>query len=290
MGGTFEIAGVTLTHPDRVLWPGQGLTKRGLAEYFAHVAERILPHVAGRPLTLLRCPRGSGDRCFVQRHAGSGFGPEVRRVAIRQRNGRTADYPVVEDLPGLVALVQSGVLEIHPWAARITDLDRADRLVFDLDPGEGVSWAATLRGAREVRDRLAALGLESFLKTSGGKGLHVVVPVVPAIPWDRAKGLVRDVAAAMAAERPDLYTTALARAERSGRIFIDYLRNERAASTVAPWSPRARPGAPVSMPLAWDVGAAQSTPGRFTVAALAGAGSPMDPWPDLSTVRQSPPA
>jgi bifunctional non-homologous end joining protein LigD len=287
MDGTIDIAGVALTHPDRVLWPAQGLSKRDLADHFAGVAGRLLPHVAGRPLTLLRCPRGIGARCFVQRHMGPGFGPEIRRVAIRQRNGRTEDHPVVEDVQGLLALVQSGVLEIHPWAARAADLDRADRLVFDLDPGEGVSWAVTLRGAREIRDRLAARGLAGFLKTSGGKGLHVVVPVAPAVPWDRAKGFVRDVAAAMAGERPDRYTTAPARAERAGRIFIDYLRNERGASTVAPWSPRARAGAPVSMPLSWDVTAARSSPDRFSLATFVRSGAPPDPWPDFVTIRQA---
>lgn len=242
-----EIAGLMLTHPDRVLWPEQGVTKRALAEYYAAMADRILPHVAGRPLTLVRCPSGSEGACFVQKHPWAGLHEAVRRV----RSGGEV-WLAVEDLAGLVALVQMGVLELHPWGAKVDDLERPDRIVFDLDPDEGIPWARVAEGAREIRAELEALGLRGFVKTTGGKGLHVVLPIEPAADWEAAKGFAHDLAARLVERAPDRYTTNSLKEAREGRIFLDHLRNSRGATAVAPWSPRARPGAPVAVPLDWD--------------------------------------
>jgi bifunctional non-homologous end joining protein LigD len=177
-----EIAGITLTHPDRVLWPKQGVTKRDLAEFYAGIADRILPHVVNRPLTLVRCPSGSDGACFVQKHPWAGLPKAVRRV----RSGGE-EWLTVDDVAGLVALVQMGVLELHPWGATTDDLERPDRIIFDLDPDEGVLWTRLVEGAREIHAALDNLGLRGFVKTTGGKGLHVVVPIEPHAEWERAK-------------------------------------------------------------------------------------------------------
>lgn len=293
-GSAAEIAGVRLTHPDRVFYPDQGLTKRDLVDYYAAVAERMLPYLAGRPLGLVRCPRGQGKPCFFQRHAGSGVPAAIRRVRIAELgNGAAADYLAVDDLAGLLALVQIGVLEIHPWGARADDPERPDRLVFDLDPDEGLRRARVVEAAREVRDRLAALGLASFVKTTGGKGLHVVLPLAPRRQgWDEARAFTRAVAEAMARDRPSVYTDTAAKASRAGRVFIDYLRNARGASAIAPYSTRARPGALVAMPLAWEVledeTASGRPAGRFTVTSLPDrlARLDHDPWAEMHGLRQ----
>ena len=183
---TIEVAGITLTHPDRVLWPEQGVTKRALAEFYAGIADRILPHVVNRPLTLVRCPSGSDGACFVQKHPWAGLHQAVRRV----RDGGE-EWLAVDDVTGLVALVQMGVLELHPWGATADDLERPDRIVFDLDPDEGVPWAHVVEGARAVHAALDDLGLRGFVKATGGKGLHVVVPVEPHADWETAKAFAR---------------------------------------------------------------------------------------------------
>lgn len=273
------VAGITLTHPDRVLWQPQGLTKRGLAEYYARVADRILPHLRNRPLTLVRCPSGGSGACFVQKHPWAGLHPAVRRVA----DGDDV-WLAVDDLAGLVALVQMGVLEVHPWGATTRDLERPDRLVLDLDPDDGVPWAHVVAGALDLRGMLDGLGLQCFVKTTGGKGLHVVVPVEPAAGWETAKAFSHDVAAQLAARRPERYTTNPLKDARTGRIFIDHLRNSRGATAVAPYSTRARPGAQVAMPLSWDELSEDAQANRFTVATLPTRRA--DPWAGFFAVRQ----
>ncbi len=271
------IAGVPLTHPDKVLWQTQGATKRDLAEYYAAIAERILPHVANRPLTLVRCPSGSGGACFVQKHPWAGLHKAVRRV-----HSGAEVWLAVDDLPGLVALVQMGVLELHPWGATTDDLERPDRIVFDLDPDEGVSWERVVAGAREIRANLEALGLRSFVKTTGGKGLHVVLPVEPAVSWEAAKTFAHDVAVRHAEQQPERYTTNPQKEARSGRIFLDHLRNSRGATAVAAYSTRARPGAPVATPLDWDALSDDPAANRHTL------GDPPkgNPWKGFFEVRQ----
>jgi bifunctional non-homologous end joining protein LigD len=285
--GDVQVAGVPLTHPDRVLWEDQGLTKQELAEFYLDIGEWLLPHLADRPLTLIRCPGGAEKKCFVQRHSWAGMSDLIHRTTISDNSG-TQEALTVTDIHGVIALVQSGVLEMHVWGATLADLERPDRLIFDLDPGEGVEWPRVIEGALAVRERLKALGLESLVKTTGGKGLHVVVPLKPKALWKEALGFSRGIAEAMAADEPDRYTTTSVKQEREGRIFIDYLRNNREASAVAPYSTRSRPGAPVATPVAWEELSPDLRPNGFTVENLRKRLSSLkkDPWADIGKVDQ----
>jgi bifunctional non-homologous end joining protein LigD len=275
---------VPLTHPDRVYWPDVGITKQGLAEFYGTIWEWIAPHVMNRPLSLLRCPDGSDGQCFFQKHAWAGLHDSVARVPDGQE-----EVLVIQNLEGLTSLVQAGVLEIHPWGATVNDLDQPDRLVFDLDPGDGVPWAEVIAAALEERARLKAFGLESFIKTSGGKGLHVAVPVRPKHSWDEVNGFALRLAQGMAKDAPRRFTARLGKKGRAGRIFIDYLRNARGATTVAAYSTRARSGAPVSTPLAWEELTTEIRSDHYRVGNLlhrlrhlAG-----DPWEGLARLPQS---
>lgn len=265
-----------LTHPERVLYPGTGITKLELARYYEAAAGRMLPHVAGRPLSLVRCPGGVGKPCFYQKNAGDTFPADVRA-------GDGVVY--VEDERGLAALAQAGVLEIHPWGCRATDIEHPDVLTFDLDPAPAAPWRIVAAAARETRARLKTLGLGAFLKTTGGKGLHVVVPLETRATWPEAKAFCKAFAELMAADAPALYTTKLNKAARRGRLFIDYLRNERGATAVAAYSPRARPGAPVSTPLAWTELTAAMRSDRFDMRTVLPR-LKRDPWKDFERARR----
>jgi bifunctional non-homologous end joining protein LigD len=280
------VEGVRLSNPDKVLYPEQGITKGELADYYVAVAERMLPHVAFRPITMVRCPMGQETKCFYQRHAGSGVSEQLKEVTVP---GFEEPYLYVEDVAGLIAMVQMGVLEIHPWGVRVERPDCADRVIFDLDPAEGLGFDAVIAAAREVRERLKALGLESFVKTTGGKGLHVVVPVEPTSAWREVKRFAKGVSAEMAADAPDKYLTKISKAEREGRIFIDYLRNDPTSTAVAPYSTRSRPGAPVAMPLRWDQLGPSLDPKDYTLETVpAKIGRQRgDPWAELLHVRQT---
>ena len=286
--GSAEVAGISLSHPGRVLWDDQGLTKKELAEFYVGISDWLLPHLVNRPLTLIRCPGGAEKKCFVQRHSWAGMSPFIHADMVRDGTGKQ-EVLTVRDIQGVVALVQSGVLEMHVWGATLADLDRPDRLVFDFDPGEGVEWPQVIEAARALRERLGALGLESFVKTTGGKGLHVVVPIDPKSPWKDALVFTREIAEAMAADEPDRYTTTSVKQERAGRIFIDYLRNNREASAIAPYSTRARPGAPVATPVAWEELSPALKPNGFTVDNLAKrlAALKRDPWAEMSRIDQT---
>lgn len=252
---------VTLTHPERILWPEPGVTKQGLAEFYMDIADWILPHIAGRVLSLLRSPSGVTEKGFFAKHPWAGLSDRVPRIDV----GEDEPMLAIDDLAGLLELVQASVTEIHPWGSRADNLDKPDRLFFDLDPGEGVPWRAVIEAALAVRDRLADIGLESFVKTSGGKGLHVVVPVEPRVDWDTAKAFTASLAEAMAKERPDRYIATMTKRFRKGRIFIDYFRNGRGATAVAAYSTRAHPRATVSTPLAWDELSESLRSDHFTV-------------------------
>lgn len=273
-----------LTHPERILWPAPGVTKQGLADFYTDIADHILPHVAGRVLSLVRCPSGVAGKCFYAKHVWDGLSKAAHRVD----TGESESMFYIEDLAGLIELVQASVLEIHPWGSTARKLEYADRLIFDLDPGEGVSWNAVVEGARDVRDHLDGLGLQSFVKTSGGKGLHVVVPVEPTLEWDAAKDFCATVATDMASENPSRYVASMAKTARKGRIFIDYLRNGRGQTAVAPFSTRALPKASVSTPLAWDELAENIRADHFTIDNLRHRLDALrsDPWEGFFSVKQ----
>ncbi len=256
-------ADVVITHPERVVYPADGLTKGDVAAYYRAIAPWLLRDIAGRPLSLVRCPDGAAGQCFFQKHHGAGFGEAVHALPLRQKSG-VEDYVWIDDATGLLQLVQMNVLEFHPWGATVADPEQADRLVFDLDPGEGVPWKAVCDGAREVRARLREAGLESFLRMSGGKGLHVVVPLAPAVPWERARDFCEAFARAMEAHAPERWLANARKAQRTGRIFLDWLRNTRGATSVASWSLRAREHATVAVPLRWEELGKLDRPGAFT--------------------------
>ena len=273
---------VNLTHPDRIYWPDAGVTKAGLADYFIEVWPRMAPFVFNRPLALLRCPEGVGGSCFFQKHAWRGMRKDILTAP---DPAEPEDEPnvVIRDLEGLIGLVQGGVLEIHPWGATLDALEKPDMVNIDLDPGPGVSWERVIEAALEVRTRFEAMGLTGFVKTSGGKGLHVVAPLKPKTQWPEAKAAMKALADAMAKDSPSDYVATVSKAKRKGKILIDYLRNGRGATAVAPYSPRARAGAPVSMPLSWDELGPAIGPQHFTInnaiARLSGPGQ--DPWADF---------
>ncbi len=287
-GGDVEFAGIKLTHPDRILWEGQGLTKLGLAEYYAEAADYILPHIAGRPLALVRCPNGYSGDCFFQKHSFAGLTDAVEIAHVEEADGKAEEAIVIHDLRGLINLVQANVLEIHPWGARIEDVDHPDTLIFDLDPGDGLQWSDIIEAAREVRRRLQDLGIESYVKTSGGKGLHVMSPLEPSVDWDELKAFAHGIAVAMERDEPSKYISTMAKKARGGKIFVDYLSNGRGATAVAAYSTRARPGAPISTPVRWDELGPAVTPARFTVETIGRrlAALKSDPWDGYFTRAQ----
>lgn len=281
---------VTLTHPERVLFPDTGLTKLGMANYYVEIAKWILPHIIDRPLSLVRCPEGqAAGKCFFQKHAGAGTPKSLGRVPIKERDG-SVEYVFVHDIAGLLSLVQMSVLEIHPWGSRRDNVEHPDRLTFDLDPGPDVPWPRVVEAAFATRELLNDHGLESFVKTTGGKGLHVVVPISPRRhDWDVAKRFCKHLAGQLANQAPNQYTINMAKAVRKGRIFIDYLRNDRGSTAIAAYSTRARPGAAISTPLAWDELTPAIRSDHFTVANLPArlASLKRDPWARLSDIRQT---
>jgi bifunctional non-homologous end joining protein LigD len=286
-GGEERVAGVRLTHPDRVLYPPQGITKHDLALFYEKIAKWILPHVEGRPLTLVRCPEGAEKDCFYMKHSGVWAPEALRRVKIQEKT-KVGEYLVVDDLAGLISLVQMGILEIHTWNALADTIERPDRVVFDLDPDPSVGWDRVVAAARALRDRLQELDLESFVKTTGGKGLHVVVPLRPASTWEESFAFSRAIAEEKERAEPRAYTTSMSKARRRGRIFLDYLRNNRGSTSVAAYSTRAKPGAPVSAPITWKELESGIDPAGFHVGNIHERLRSLkeDPWKRYWTVRQ----
>lgn len=287
LGRDVLVAGVRLTHPNRLLYPEVAVTKLDLARFYEAVASLMLPHIEDRPLTLVRAPDGVTGKAFYVRHAGDWAPKELRQVEIPEGSG-SGTTMIVDDVAGLVALAQMNVLEVHAWNARACRIETPDRLVFDLDPGPKVTWAAVVDGALHVRAALELLDLESFVKTTGSKGLHVVVPLVPAADWEDSIDFSRTVAQAIACAEPRLYTAVLAKkAVREDKILIDYLRNRRGATSVSVYSTRARPSAPVSTPVSWDDLGPGMRSDTFHVGDLpAFLRDRPDPWVGYARVRQ----
>ncbi|WKZ33208.1 MAG: DNA ligase D [Thermodesulfobacteriota bacterium] len=278
------IKSVRVTNPGRVFYPEKGYTKADLIGYYEAVAPLMLPHLAGRPLTLVRCPEGVGKECFYQKHSVNAMPPELKRLAIAENDGTQAEYLMVDTPEGLMALAQIGALEIHTWDSRYVKVEHPDRLVFDIDPDEGVGWERLVEAVFLMRALLEELGLKSFVKATGGKGLHVVVPVLPIRDWEEIQGFTRAVAEFVARGLPDRFTSMMTKSRRTGRIFIDYMRNIRGATAIEAYSTRAKPGAPIAAPLGWDELMLYG-PGSFTLAnmkdRIRDAGNPWDGYMDI---------
>ncbi|WP_128254312.1 DNA ligase D [Falsirhodobacter deserti] len=247
-----QIAGIGISNPDRIIFPRKKITKLDIVRYYDVMAERILPTLAGRPASLVRLPEGLEGERFFQKHLGKGFPGGIRSIKIEESSGKIADYLHIVDASGLVGAAQMGTVEFHPWGARSDRLDRPERLVFDLDPDEGLGFPAVRSAAMALRDRLGDLGLASWPLLSGGKGIHVIVPLRRTASWDTAKLFAQLVATVMTEDAPDHFTATMSKARRKGRIFIDWLRNDRGSTAIAPFSLRAREGAPVAVPVSWD--------------------------------------
>lgn len=282
------VAGVKLTHPGKILFPDTGLTKLELARYYQSIAPWILPELRQRPLSLVRCPDGHAGKCFFQKHTGQGMPEAIETIEVPEGEGK-AQYMMVNDIAGLVATVQMGVLELHAWGATGRALDKPDRVVFDLDPAPDVPWGTVVEGAQLVRGLLDELGLDCFLKTSGGKGLHVMVPIRPEHDWEVVKDWAHRLAAHLARLLPDRFIARMSKAARAGKIFIDYLRNAPGATTVVAYSVRARDGAPVSVPITWEELEQGVTADHFRVATMPGRLESLtqsDPWADFGKAPQ----
>ena len=280
------IEGVRVTHPDRVLFAAQNITKRVLIEHYIKVADRMLPFVSERPVSLVRCPRGSGKECFFQKHASDGFPEEFHTVLIKDKSG-SADYLYIKDVRGLVAAVQMGVLELHIWGCHVDAVEKPDRMVFDLDPDEGLPFLKVRDAAREMRRRLKILGLESFAMVTGGKGIHVVVPLKRRHSWDAHKEFAEAMARVMAADHPDRFVAVMSKARRKGKIFIDYLRNQRGATAIAPFSTRSRAGAYFALPVPWEILSKLTNAHPVEIGKATKLIGGRDPWSDYFKVKQS---
>ena len=278
----------TLSSPEKIVFPEDRLTKQDVWNYYAAVMDHLLPEIVGRPLSVIRCPGGIGQACFFQKHHTAGL-ERVSTVKLKEESGRNAHYLVVEDAAGLMELVQFNTLEFHPWGAHAADPDIADRVVFDLDPGEGVPFAEVKKAAVDIRKLLEQLELVSFLRASGGKGLHVVVPLNPGCDWDLTKRFARGFAETLAQSQPDRFLATATKSKRSKRIFIDYLRNGRGATAVASYSLRGRPGAPVAMPLGWRELSKLPAASAFTLRDVPARlrRRRKDPWEDIDRIRQN---
>ncbi len=283
-----EIEDITISHPDRVVYPAAKYTKSDLAQYYADVADWMLPHVKDRPLSLLRCPQGQGGQCFYQKHWTTKLPAGLGLVDIEEENDESGPYVFVKDARGLVALVQYGVMELHLWGARADKVDRPDRIVFDLDPDEAVGWPEIMDTALQVRSLLADCKLESWLKTSGGKGLHVVVPIARRVSWDDVRDFARLVSARLMHDSPDRIVDVASKAARKGKIYIDYLRNGKGSTAIAPWSSRAREGAPISLPVSWEDSAKLKSGNAVSIRDAVSIANDMrvDPWADMLKSRQ----
>jgi bifunctional non-homologous end joining protein LigD len=281
-------AGVRITSPEKVLYPGEGITKGDLLDYYEAVAGLMLPHLGNRPLSLVRCPQGYGHHCFFQKHDTGGFPDAMHHVMIAESEGNEEQYFYVDDLQGLVAGVQMGVLEFHIWGSRVDQVEKPDRIVFDLDPDVGLGFEDVRRGAFDLRDRLADLGLKTFPMLSGGKGFHLVAPLTRRAEWPQVKAFCHAFAVKVGGEAPERYVANMAKAKRKGRIFVDYLRNERGSTAIAPYSTRTRDNAPVAAPITWKEAEKVSAANIFTISTMPERAKKLgDPWKGYFELKQS---
>jgi bifunctional non-homologous end joining protein LigD len=282
-----EAAGIKLTSPDRVVYPGQGVTKADLVAYYAAVADRMLPYIENRPLSLLRCPQGRAKYCFFQKHDTGGFPDAMKSVLIAEKDGEKEDYFYIDDVAGLIAGTQMNVLEWHLWGSRIKDVEKPERIIFDIDPDEGLGFEHVRSAATDIRDELEGWGLQSFPLISGGKGVHVIAPLRPTTEWPEVKAFCKTFAQRLADKYPDRFTANMSKAKRKGKLFIDYLRNERGSTAIAPWSSRSRQGAPAAVPVTWQELDTITAANQFTLAAAAERAKKPDPWKGYFDTTQS---
>ena len=278
------IEGITISNPDKLIFADPEVTKGDVVRYYAKVAERMLPYVSHRVLSIVRCPQGISQTCFYKKHPGPGS-KGIVTISVSSSDGETEDYFYIENIAGLIAEAQMGTLEFHIWGSRVDELEKPDMMVFDLDPDEGMDLNRVRQGVRDMKNILAELSLSSYLKTSGGKGYHVVVPLQPAVSWDMFHDFARRVAQVMEQKWPDLYTSNVRKAKRADKIFIDWIRNGRGATSIAPYSIRARKGATVSMPIAWDELDTVAPDGVNMAEAIRRIGG-NDPWKDFFSNKQ----
>jgi bifunctional non-homologous end joining protein LigD len=279
--------GVNLTHPDRVIYPSDGVTKAQIVAYYGMVAERMLPHVANRPLSLVRTPQGQGKQTFFQKHDSGGFPASFKKIPILEKDGSTEEYLFIDGPDGLAAGVQMSTLEFHIWGSHIDDVDKPDRIIFDIDPDEGLDFNYTREAAKSFRDRLADMGLKTYPMVTGGKGIHVIAPLQPTLGWTEVKAFCRGFAELVAEEEPDRFTANIRKNTRKGRMFVDYLRNERGSTAVAPFSTRARVGAPCAVPVTWDEIETLEHANSFSLPQAAAKAQEPDPWPDYFKLKQA---
>jgi bifunctional non-homologous end joining protein LigD len=277
------LSGVAISHPDRIVFPDPGLTKLDLASYYEAVAGLMVPYLAQRALTVIRCPGEIGSQCFFQKNVTPSVPRSVSKVRVRGADEKTVVYPVVDTAEGLLAMVQNGAVEFHVWGSRVGAIEAPDTLVFDLDPDPELPWRRVREAARALREELEVRGLESYVRTSGGKGLHVVVPLTSTASWAHAGAFAREVVETLVAREPDKYTATMSKAKRGGKVFVDHFRNGRGATSVTSYSLRARAGAPVALPIGWDElsrtkGGADWTAAKVLRRLKAGAA---DPWADF---------
>ena len=279
---------ITITHADRVVYPGESITKGDVAAYYQRVMTWLLPNVIKRPLSVIRCPEGANKTCFFQKHPMSGL-HHVGTIELKEEKGSLATYMYAKNAGSILELVQFGAMEFHVWSTRINSLETTDRVIFDLDPSPRVAWERIVAAARLLKVQMEELGLTSFVRTSGGKGLHVVLPVKPACSWELAKDFSHTIAARMATEQPQEFVDTANKTKRAGKIYVDYLRNTRGATSIANYSLRARTNAPVATPLRWEELSKIEGGDTFTIRSLPRRLSRLrkDPWENIDSVKQT---
>jgi bifunctional non-homologous end joining protein LigD len=282
-----NLANFHLSHPDKLLYPKVNITKLDLANYYNVVAKWILPYILKRPLTLLRCPNGQNKKCFYQRHLTNAT-ENLYAITLADKTDKPEPYLYIKDEQGLMALVQLGVLEIHPWASKIDKIDKPDFITFDLDPGLQIEWKRVIEAAFFVKDHLQKLNLKSFVKTTGSKGLHVVVPIQRLYSWDKVKVFTQSFVKYLSIRNPQLIVANMSKTKRKGKIFVDYLRNQRGASSIAPYSTRIKENAAVATPLSWDELNIRIKSDGFTVKNLPQRLAKLkhDPWSNFYQLKQ----